>query len=157
MYAAAGSSQQAAELPKNFNFADEEPLIYERYACLPVSDVLHGNIMEILPVPYLCAGCSGGQVDTRRCKCSSHQQANQEQQAELCLGLSADGRAAAAFSPAAQPLETHSPSVSPRPEQHMLLIDHVVNRPRHGQDCASPPDLHSQGSAAVILAAVTRF
>ena len=50
MYAAAGSLEQAAELPKNFNFADEEPLIYERYACLPAACVLHDILLWSLPM-----------------------------------------------------------------------------------------------------------
>ena len=37
-------------MPKNFNFADEEPLIYERYACLPAACVLHGNLLRSWPV-----------------------------------------------------------------------------------------------------------
>ena len=48
MYAAAGSLEQAAELPKNFNFADEEPLIYERYTCLPLACVLCVNLLRSL-------------------------------------------------------------------------------------------------------------
>ena len=50
---------------------------------------------------------------------------HQESHAEVWLGLSADGRAVAAFSPAAQPLGSPLPSVSPSPVWHMLLVASV--------------------------------